>query len=309
MPLAKTPILSLFQVRKEVVEISIVIHTPTNLALKTKGIYVRSDFHEWQHQWPVHTHLGLEVYLFIQGNANYVIEDNIYELKPGDMLLFSGSAIHRVNPIKNVRYIRSYVNFMPSFLEDHVPSELYSKLLSLFDSPSGLRIRWSPDEREEMERCFRSLKQETEREDFGYTYLLKSQLSQMLLRIYRKSKHLIEMSPSQQHSPSQVSVRRILQSLNQNYTDTIRLDELAKQHHLSKYYMCHCFKEVTGYTINSYIMRKRVEEAKKMLLANDDPIGSISEKLGFNTTIHFSRTFKQYAGASPQMYRKISADS
>ncbi|MNZ89050.1 Bifunctional transcriptional activator/DNA repair enzyme AdaA [compost metagenome] len=284
------------------------IHTPTNLALKSKGIYVRSNFDEWQHQWPVHTHLGLEVYLFIQGNANYVIEDDIYELLPGDMLLFSGDVIHRVNPSKDVRYVRSYVNFMPSFLEEHVPPELYSKLLSLFDSPNGLRIRWSPDEREEMERFFNSLSQEMEREAFGHNYMLKTQLTQMLLCIYRKSKHLIEMSPNQQHSPIQVNVRRILQSLNQNFTETISLDELAKMHHLSKYYMCHSFKEVTGYTINSYVMQKRVEEAKKMLLTKDDSISSISEKLGFNTTVHFSRTFKQYAGASPQMYRKISAD-
>ncbi|MNR41474.1 Transcriptional activator NphR [compost metagenome] len=72
--------------------------------------------------------------------------------------------------------------------------------------------------------------------------------------------------------------------------------------------MCHYLKEVTGYTINSYVMQKRMEEAKKMLLTKDDSISSISEKLGFNTTVHFSRTFKQYAGASPQMYRKISAD-
>lgn len=284
------------------------IHTPTNLALKSSGIYVRSNVDEWQYQWPVHTHLGLEVYLFIQGNANYVIEDDIYELFPGDMLLFRGSAIHRVNPLKGVRYVRSYINFMPSFLEEHVPPELYSPLYSLFTSPSGLRIRWSPDEREEMERCFSMLHQEREREAFGYNYMLKTQLTQLLLRIYRKSKHLLEMPPNQQHSPGQVNVRRILQHLNQNFTDNAGLDELAKRLHLSKYYMCHCFKEVTGYTINNYLMRKRVEEAKKLLLTNDDSISSISEKLGFNTTIHFSRTFKQYAGVSPQIYRKVSAD-
>jgi AraC-like DNA-binding protein len=282
----------------------LVIHTPTNLALQKLGIYVRADADDWQYSWPVHSHEGMEVYYFIRGDAHYVIGDDIYELAPGDMLLFSGSTLHRVNPSKGVPYIRSYLNFTPSFLREQMPEDTFRKLLSLFESPNGLLIRWSVEERGEMEALFRAIHRENEREAFGYEIMLRTLLIQMLVAIYRKSKRLHELTPPQQQSHTQANVQRILQYINHRYKENFSLQELARDLHLSKYYICHCFKDVTGYTINNYVISKRIEEAKKLLRLTDEPVGFISDKLGFNTAVHFSRSFKKYAGVSPQQYRK-----
>lgn len=281
-----------------------VIHTPTNLALQKLGIYVRADADDWQYSWPVHSHEGMEVYYFIRGDAHYVIGDDIYELASGDMLLFSGSTLHRVNPSKGVPYIRSYLNFTPSFLREQMPEDTFRKLLSLFESPNGLLIRWSVEERGEMEALFRAIHREHEREAFGYEIMLRTLLIQMLVAIYRKSKRLHELTPPQQQSHTQANVQRILQYINHRYKENFSLQELARDLHLSKYYICHCFKDVTGYTINNYVISKRIEEAKKLLRLTDEPVGFISDKLGFNTAVHFSRSFKKYAGVSPQQYRK-----
>ncbi|WP_248923962.1 AraC family transcriptional regulator [Paenibacillus hamazuiensis] len=281
-----------------------VIHTPTNLALQKLGIYVRADADDWQYSWPVHTHEGLEVYYFIRGDANYIIGENIYDLSPGDMLLFRGSTIHRVNPSKDVPYIRSYVNFKESFLREQMSEDMFEKLMSMFDSANGTLIRWAPEEREEIETYFRAIHRENERESFGYELVLKTLLIQLLIATYRKAKRLHEIAPAGQQSHSQENVRRILQYINQHFTENFSLQDLSNELHLNKYYMCHCFKEVTGYTINNYIISKRIEEAKKMLRTTDEPIAFISEKLGFNTAVHFSRSFKKFAGVSPQYYRK-----
>ncbi|WP_426452763.1 helix-turn-helix domain-containing protein [Paenibacillus sp. S-38] len=281
-----------------------VIHTPTNLALQKLGIYVRADADDWQYNWPVHTHEGLEVYYFIRGNANYIIGDEIFDLSPGDMLLFRGSTIHRVNPSKDVPYIRSYVNFTVSFLQEQIPEEIFHKLMSLFEAPNGLLIRWSPEERKEIEMYFQALHRENERESFGYELILRTFLTQLLVAVYRKAKRLHEIAPVVQPTHTQENVRRILQYVNQHYTENFSLQTLSGALHLNKYYICHCFKEVTGYTVNNYIISKRIEEAKKMLRTTDEPVGLISEKLGFNTAVHFSRSFKKYAGMSPQHFRK-----
>jgi len=282
------------------------IHTPTNIALDNNKIYVQDHFQEWQYQWPLHTHRGLEIFYFIQGQANYIIGDTIYDLLPGDMLLFSGEVTHRVNPSNDVKYVRSYINFKPSFIESELSSEWYQKLMKLFDNANGLRIQWLPEEREEINRYFKTLYNENQKEFFGYNYMLKSSLTQLLIHVYRKSKYLMEFIPSILPSNSQMTVQRILQYLNKVYKDNENLDEMSLNLHLSKYYMCHSFKEVTGYTINNYIMRKRIDEAKRLLLESKLTINEIGESIGFNSTIHFSRTFKQHAGISPQIFRKSS---
>ncbi|SDE38119.1 AraC-like ligand binding domain-containing protein [Paenibacillus sp. UNCCL117] len=281
-----------------------VIHTPTNLALQKLGIYVRADADDWQYNWPVHTHEGLEVYYFQRGNANYVIGEEIYDLFPGDMLLFRGSTIHRVNPSKDVPYIRSYVNFTEAFLREQMPEDMFEKLMSMFEAPNGMLIRWSPEERDEVATYFRAIHRENEHESFGYQLILKTLLTQLLIATYRKAKRLHEIAPAGQQSHSQENVRRILQYINQHYTENFSLQELSKELYLNKYYMCHCFKEVTGSTINNYVISKRIEEAKKLLRTTDEPVAFISEKLGFNTAVHFSRSFKKFTGISPQHYRK-----
>lgn len=280
------------------------IHTPTNIALDNNRIYVRDQAEDWQYNWPLHTHKGLEIYYFIQGQANYIIGDAIYDLQPGDMLLFRGDVIHRVNPSNEVKYVRSYINFMPEFIKQEMPDELYQKVMSIFDNPNGFYIHWLPQEREEIGRYMTALHNENQKEFFGFQYMLRSLLAQLLVYVYRKSKYLMEITPSVQVSNSQMTVQRILQYVNQAYKSNESLDSMASQLHLSKYYMCHCFKEITGYTINSYIMRKRIDEAKSSLLESNQTVTEISEQLGFNSTVHFSRTFKQYAGISPQAFRK-----
>ncbi|MFC0213691.1 helix-turn-helix domain-containing protein [Paenibacillus chartarius] len=285
---------------------SFMIHTPTNVALKRQGIYVRADASDWQTSWPVHTHEGVELYYFQKGKANFCIGEEVYDMSPGTMLLFRGGVMHRINPSKEVVYIRSYVNFTEEFLREGVPVDMIDKLTALFDVQGGLILRWDPDERDSIENEFRTLQNEAEKESFGHELFMRATLTRLLLKVYRKSKHLPTAGMEQTPSQSQSNVKRILQFINQNYTGEVSLDDISKALHLNKYYLCHIFKEITGHTINNYLVRRRLEEAKKLLLSTDEPIGVIAEKLGFTTPIHFSRSFKQFSGVSPQAFRKIA---
>lgn len=44
---------------------------------------------------PFHQHPFYELFFFLSGNVNYIIEGKNYELRPGDVLLTSSSDIHR----------------------------------------------------------------------------------------------------------------------------------------------------------------------------------------------------------------------
>lgn len=281
------------------------LHFPTNTALKRERIYIRHHMTEWQDSWPFHTHDGYEVYLFHQGNVNVIVGNEIYQMQPGDMLLFSGEVLHRPNPAQDVPYVRSYINFMADYIQEMAGENLHTKLIGLFSQPNGLLIRWDDKGLSDIDAHFAALIQEREKEAIGNEFMLQSLMVQLLLKIYRRSKEMYALLTAPTQSQKETNVRRILQYLNQYYKNAISLEGLSKEMHLNKYYMCHSFKEVTGLSINNFITRRRIEEAKKLLRLSDEPVGNMSEHLGFTNPVHFSRMFKQHAGVSPQVYRKM----
>lgn len=281
------------------------LHFLTNTLLKRERIYIRHQVSEWQDSWPLHAHNGYEVYLFHQGNVNLIVGNELYQMEPGDMLLFSGDVLHRPNPTEDVPYIRSYINFTADYIQEMAGEDLHAKLIGLFSHPNGLLIRWDDKGLRDMDNHFSTLFHEREQEAIGNEFMLQSLMVQLFLKIYRKSKEMYAHLTAPTQSQKETNVRRMLQYLNQHYKNQITLESLSKEMYLNKYYMCHSFKEVTGVSINHFITRKRIDEAKKLLRLSDEPVGFMSEQLGFTNPVHFSRMFKQYAGVPPQAYRKL----
>lgn len=59
-----------------------------------------------------------------------------------------------------------------------------------------------------------------------------------------------------------------------------------------------------GMGCSEYILKKRIEKAKELLVTTDKSIHAISEEVGFNNTTYFTRIFKQNEGIAPSQYRK-----
>ena len=56
--------------------------------------------------------------------------------------------------------------------------------------------------------------------------------------------------------------------------------------------------------IGDYILRLRMEKAKKLLTNDDDKINQVCIKVGIPDYNYFSKVFKSYYGLSPREYRK-----
>lgn len=66
------------------------------------------------------------------------------------------------------------------------------------------------------------------------------------------------------------------------------------------------YKTQTGITINKYIQTARVNLAKKLLLETDLTINEITEKVGYDYTISFTRLFKKFENVPPAEYRQMN---
>ncbi|GMA65116.1 AraC family transcriptional regulator [Alicyclobacillus fastidiosus] len=250
-----------------------------------------------------HTHCGYEIYYFQNGEANYIIGDKIYSLSPGDMLVFRGDIMHLVKPSLRVPYLRSVVNFRVEDMVHELHPSIQEKMSILFETSGGERIQFSEQERCEIEHLFFCMAQEQRRRELGYKDVIRSLLTVLIARILRKYEDTLSRRPAVQFvGQREANIQHVLRILNERFHNRLSLEELAVQVHLNKHYLCHCFKQVTGLTINQYRTKLRIEEGKRLLTESNKPIGVIAEEVGVGVT-QFSRLFRQHVGVSPQAYR------
>ena len=64
------------------------------------------------------------------------------------------------------------------------------------------------------------------------------------------------------------------------------------------------FASVTGFPMHTYLMRRRLTEAARMLVFSEQPVLEIALASGYETQRSFSRAFQKYFKHSPSQYRK-----
>jgi len=83
----------------------------------------------------------------------------------------------------------------------------------------------------------------------------------------------------------------------------LKLSELANHVGYSEYYLSRKFKREMGLSISAYIRYVRVEHSKMMLVSSGVPISQIADSLHFASSSHFSESFRDVTGKTPQQYR------
>jgi YesN/AraC family two-component response regulator len=147
--------------------------------------------------------------------------------------------------------------------------------------------------------------------DYGVTgYLLKPINEAELKELLNKAIYNISQSSQQVDHINAVNyslpVRLACEYIEKNFQENINLNKISNYVSLSKNYFCNIFKKETGITIWDYLIRIRMEEAKRMLLETEQKTYEISEKVGYDDPSYFGRLFKKYTGFTPIEFRDSS---
>jgi AraC-like DNA-binding protein len=65
------------------------------------------------------------------------------------------------------------------------------------------------------------------------------------------------------------------------------------------------FSEVTGTTIENYIISHKIERVKEMLLYDELNLTEIAYKLNYSSVAHLSNQFKHFTGLTPSFFKKM----
>ena len=99
-------------------------------------------------------------------------------------------------------------------------------------------------------------------------------------------------------------LRELKHYIDHNLERPLKLEDLEKHCHMSKFRICHEFSAVFGMPPIRYLNRKRMEAAENLLLSTEKKVHEIALEIGCENTNHFIHLFKKEYGATPQAYRK-----
>jgi AraC family transcriptional regulator len=103
---------------------------------------------------------------------------------------------------------------------------------------------------------------------------------------------------------SQPRLKQVLAYIEEHLDRELRLQELADLAALSAFHFARSFRQSVGATPHQYIVQRRVQRAKELLLRPEWSIEQVASATGFAGASQFSRVFRQNAGATPTDWRR-----
>jgi AraC family transcriptional regulator of arabinose operon len=99
-------------------------------------------------------------------------------------------------------------------------------------------------------------------------------------------------------------IEEVFQLILSNFQQPLTVEALAQKVALSPSRLAHLFKEETGLSILQFLIKTRLEHAKRLLSHLDLPIQHIAYECGFHSPYYFTKQFKQLFGITPSVYKK-----
>ncbi|PRX29348.1 AraC family transcriptional regulator [Orenia metallireducens] len=256
-------------------------------------------------KFQLHVHDCYELYYFISGDVTYYIEGQSYEIKNNDILIINNQELHKPVFNSDLTYERMTIHFNPEYISKYNNDNF--NLLQCFEErkPGHLnKIDHYNIYAYKIDHYFDKIIDYIRRKPPEAEVMIETTFIQILVllnKIYSQTDNLhiksVDCDPK---------ITRILNFINNNLNRKITLKILQNKFHLDKYYICHLFKENTGFTILQYIRYKKIMKSKEMLLQGIT-CNEVSISLGFGDYSSFYRSFKDILGISPREFIKINS--
>lgn len=240
-----------------------------------------------------HFHETYEIYYLISGQRRYFIENELYDVYPGDMILIPGMKIHKVWNTPSVSHHDYHERFLLTPKREDIPDIF----LPCFDTHF---YHLPQDARETILECFHSLQADSKNHDAYTTYYNHANLVKILCTLARlpaSAKH------TKQLSKNDLIMQDAALYIKNNCSSQLKLNEIAEKYYFSKEYFSTTFKEATGFGFNEYLNQMRISKSIDLLNDTSLSITEISDACGFNDSNYFATVFKKIMGGSPKQFR------
>lgn len=230
----------------------------------------------------LHCHGFYEIYYFVSGHVDYMVEGAHYSPRPGTLIFFRPGMIHGVKVHGDREYIRYAFHFMPDIL----PPEHREVLFSPFYEENVYY------EREGLGPCFDYVLGAASLPKKVREIAVGSRFEALLTELYA-----IRARSGESAAPTDLA-GSITAYINEHITEEISLDDLARLFFISKSQLNRIFRKSMDTTVGNYISLKRINLARQ-LLHSGETAEAAAAAAGFRDYSTFYRTYKRILGHSP----------
>lgn len=220
-------------------------------------------------KYKLHCHPVYEIYYFISGCVDYLVNGTLYQPKPNSMLLMAPGTFHECRVKSDDKYERFTLHFHAGL----IPENIRTQLLRPFHSAS-IYIENADTILHELNALQACYDFPEELSGPAVHARLVAMLSQ-ILNLYNAIK-LPEEASAEATLP-----QKIIAHINTNFSQKITLDMLSQRFFMSKNQINRIFTKATGRSVMEYVRHKRIEYAEH-LRSMGMPAAEAAYKAGFD---------------------------
>ncbi len=259
--------------------------------------YYRLDTSHPRYVMEAHWHMELECIRVLGGTFLAYLNNRLYTVREGEILLVECGCLHRGEPSADCLY-DCLVFSLPSSGEAY--GAVFRRTVLLTMPGAGItRLITTADD--ELYHTANALMDTVRDKAAGYETAAYGRLFLMVAQLEADTT-ATESAPPPRGAHT---VMRVLERLERDFREEFSLGSLAAEMGISEKYLCRLFKEYTAKTIVEHLNERRVENACREM-AEGQSVTRAALDSGFNDLSYFSKLFKRYKGTTPSQFKKTA---
>lgn len=231
-------------------------------------------------QVPNHAHQCCEIVYYLQGTGQTLIGNQDYEYRAGQFAVIHPKVMH------NERHREATEVIVAGFFCSSVVPELVQGVFT--DSPGQPLLS-----------CMKRMADEMRQKHPYYRSMLNALLTGQIVELSRN------VMNTSNHTEPEAKLKYAKAYIDEHFAQKIDFAALAAQSGYSYDRFRHLFKEYTGHSPSQYILSKRIELSKKLLIHTEQLNVLIAGECGFFNDAQFCSMFKRETGLTPGQYRRL----
>ena len=232
-------------------------------------------------------------YYIQEGFGKLSIESESIDVYAGDLIIINSNIGHTLyldNSINNIKILGfgiesvSIAAFKKEQLED-------INYFHIDNRDKTLRFEY----------YFEDIYREYKGEDIFAKSLANAIASTLVINLLRKYRKNISIKHDKKVNRQ---IDYIKSFIDTNYNDDIKLEDLSQMAYMNKFHLISEFKQSYRITPIEYLILKRVEVSKDLLISTNHTMEEISALVGFNSQSYFNQVFKKKVGQTPSQFRR-----